>query len=69
MTTTFPVSAALRLENRHTGEVLEIRRERRDGSDSGVRCLRIAKGLGAPHDARVLQMQSPFVPERLGPLR
>ena len=31
MTTTLPVSAALRLENRHTGEVLEIRRERRNG--------------------------------------
>jgi len=31
MTTTLPTSTALRLENRHTGEVLEIRRERRDG--------------------------------------
>jgi hypothetical protein len=31
MTTIVPASAALRLENRHTGEVLEIRRERRNG--------------------------------------
>jgi hypothetical protein len=31
MTTPAPNSTALRLENRHTGEVLEIRRERRNG--------------------------------------
>jgi mannose-6-phosphate isomerase-like protein (cupin superfamily) len=31
MTTTQPASATLRLENRHTGEVLEIRRARRNG--------------------------------------
>jgi mannose-6-phosphate isomerase-like protein (cupin superfamily) len=31
MTTTLAAAAALRLENRHTGEVLEIRRERLNG--------------------------------------
>jgi mannose-6-phosphate isomerase-like protein (cupin superfamily) len=31
MTTSPPPSAALRLENRHTGEVLEIRRQKRNG--------------------------------------
>jgi len=31
MTTSAPISRVLRLENRHTGEVLELRREKRNG--------------------------------------